>query len=297
MGTRRSKHNKGRKRLFARDWASLDQRKAERDQRKAERDALIAATDLTAPIPYFPGANNQLLNMRRHWTDAEKARLVTLLGAGHSPAVVEAALGRPISTIRDKMSTEHIRLPKGWRAVRPRKEKIYVPKIRAAKYQPMAFPYIAKSLGSEHDMILAVNALIPKSLPEHIRADICQDALMAIYEGSVTLEELQSDKRSASFFIRKYYRENVDRNTVSLSGHDDDNRSYDERASSMFFANEDDAASMRGAFGAIRTHTHATQEEDVFEAEVDRIGERLAADGKFFSRAHLKTVLASGGEL
>jgi hypothetical protein len=53
------------------------------------------------------------------------------------------------------------------------------------------YPYITKQPTEEHNFLLAVDALVPKYLPNHTRADVCQDMIVAVLSGEVTLENLK----------------------------------------------------------------------------------------------------------
>lgn len=66
------------------------------------------------------------------------------------------------------------------------------------------YPYIlspAKTEGSE--IVLAVNEAIPRWIPEQLRADICQDMIVAIISGELDLSDLNA---KASSYIKKMYR-------------------------------------------------------------------------------------------
>jgi hypothetical protein len=69
----------------------------------------------------------------------------------------------------------------------------------------LQFPYIAKPR-PEHADILALNDLVPKTLPHHMRSDICQEMMLAVLEGKTTIEQIEG--------LRKLNKEDK----VELSG-------------------------------------------------------------------------------
>jgi hypothetical protein len=58
---------------------------------------------------------------------------------------------------------------------------------------PMAehYPFITGKPSNDHDLILAVDGLVPKYFPSDVRADICQDMVVAILTGETSLENLR----------------------------------------------------------------------------------------------------------
>lgn len=74
------------------------------------------------------------------------------------------------------------------------------------KREPMAeyYPFITKAPTEDHDLLLAVDALVPKSLLNEVRADVCQDMLVAILSGEATLENIKdAPKKYVSQFFRQ----------------------------------------------------------------------------------------------
>jgi hypothetical protein len=62
-----------------------------------------------------------------------------------------------------------------------------------------------KSYDNESEIVQMVNDAIPRTVPEHMRADICQDAMVAILECRVEQTAI-----TLKPFLRKWYKENVD---------------------------------------------------------------------------------------
>lgn len=65
------------------------------------------------------------------------------------------------------------------------------------------YPYLIhkpKESGGEWDMLVAINSAVPRGLPDHIRADVCQDICVAILAGEMTIDDLKEEMRG---YIRK----------------------------------------------------------------------------------------------
>jgi len=69
----------------------------------------------------------------------------------------------------------------GWRVRRP-----------TIVYEPVTevWPFLTKAEPTEHDLLMAVDAVVPKTLPETIRQDVCQDLILAVLEGTVPIAGL-----------------------------------------------------------------------------------------------------------
>lgn len=59
------------------------------------------------------------------------------------------------------------------------------------------YPYLSKHNAESDgaDLLKFVNRLVPNWVPDHMRADICQDMIVAILTGDVTREQLRADSR------------------------------------------------------------------------------------------------------
>lgn len=79
--------------------------------------------------------------------------------------------------------------------------------------QPVAefYPFITGKPTNDHDLILAVDSLVPKTIPSEVRADVCQDMIVAILTGETTLDNLRDSKAQ---FIKRVFRD-----TPSKYGH------------------------------------------------------------------------------
>lgn len=50
------------------------------------------------------------------------------------------------------------------------------------------WPFVRSFDNDDYALLKAVNDLVPRSIPEHVRADVCQDILMDIVSGTISLE-------------------------------------------------------------------------------------------------------------
>ncbi len=140
------------------------------------------------------------------------------------------------------------------------------------------YPYIIRAR-PEHAEILEVNCLIPTTITGDRRADICQEILLALIEGRVTMQQLRIRRDDTVFFIRKFWRDNFEQsgNAVSFDRGDDE-RTYDEIASSIA-AKEWHAGQVndrRRYFDAMLAFQPPTQIDDVYLRQLHRRHAELA---------------------
>lgn len=70
--------------------------------------------------------------------------------------------------------------------------------VRSAKTQIRLFyPYCVGGPGEGNALITSVDAIVSKRIPEQDRADICQDLLVSILDGSIKMERLTDAVRPA----------------------------------------------------------------------------------------------------
>jgi hypothetical protein len=169
------------------------------------------------------------MSTRTWWSDEEKSALARFIGGGFSPDESADALGRSPTSIAHYARDRGIHLPRAWSTlIVPRRQSI-------APAENLSYPYILKRR-PEHGDLLAVNDLVPKAYPPAMRADICQDIMLAILEGQMTLDEVKANRGNSAWFVRKFWRDNHEAagRAISLGGGtNDDERSYDEVASSI----------------------------------------------------------------
>lgn len=65
------------------------------------------------------------------------------------------------------------------------------------------YPYISVTPTEDHDLLLAVDRLVPKGLNPDTRADICQDMLVAVLSGDVSLEGLAGSRPK---YIKEFFK-------------------------------------------------------------------------------------------
>jgi hypothetical protein len=141
------------------------------------------------------------------WTDDDRTALRAVAGAAIDLEMAADHLGRPPSTVAWKAKELGIALPPTWRKV------IMPPKLRRASPAPLCYPYI-NTRRAEHDALLRVNSMVPRGLPEWIRADVCQTIMLEVLEGKASVESM--DFAAVAGFIRRVRRENGDYRLVSL---------------------------------------------------------------------------------
>lgn len=124
-------------------------------------------------------------NNRAHWTASDKVLLEELVRCNVPLLTVADMLGRSPERIKEARIRFGIDLPFSWRKRRKKKAKA----ARRPRTPLLSYPYITKAR-DEHADLLAVNRLVEKAYPEHMRADICQEIMLALLEGIVTLDGL-----------------------------------------------------------------------------------------------------------
>lgn len=155
------------------------------------------------------------LSTRTWWSDSEKAALRAFCDRGSDIHKVSDALGRSPTSIVSYAKDSGLAPSFQWRSILPMAKKI----IRAGNVSDAAllqFPYIVKPR-DEHSELLAANALIPKSIPPHMRADIVQEIMLALLEGRVTIDDLKAKQANVRWFVTKFYRENFEQAGHALS--------------------------------------------------------------------------------
>lgn len=59
----------------------------------------------------------------------------------------------------------------------------------------LAYPYLGNGTARSDDILEAVNAIVPHTLPEHIRADVCQEMIVDIFVGNLALDRAAAEVR------------------------------------------------------------------------------------------------------
>lgn len=158
--------------------------------------------------PRYLGGN--WCSTRTHWARCEDVILKALCDADAPLEKSADGLGRSPSSIAHRARDTGLRLPKEWAdLIRPKR-------LRAEARVALQYPYIQKVRG-EHAELLAVNSLVPRGLPDHMRADICQEIMLAIWTKEVSLDELRSDRALVNRFVKGFRRANLEGGGWALS--------------------------------------------------------------------------------
>lgn len=140
--------------------------------------------------------NEGYLSTRLWWGRDEEVALKALC-EDEAPLEKSAiSLGRSPTSIAHRARDTGLRLPKEWTAAIIKRRP---PAVRHAPL--MQYPYIAKVRG-EHADLLAVNSLVPQGLPHHMRADVCQEIMLALWQKETSIEELRGDRALVNKFIK-----------------------------------------------------------------------------------------------
>lgn len=97
------------------------------------------------------------------------------------------------------MSIWHPRLDFSEAAIRRRLEERQRRKIERSESLTEFYPYLkTETPGTE--LIVKVNSMVPRDIPKQFRSDICQELLMAVIGGDISVEQVPA-------VIKKYARE------------------------------------------------------------------------------------------
>lgn len=138
-----------------------------------------------------------------HWTPSDGEALRVLCEGNVPPETSGDILGRTAKSIANRARDTGLALPASWRA-------LVIPKRKPREISvPLQYPYIIKARG-DHADLLAVNALVPHGLPTHMRADVCQEIMLALWQGAVKLDDLRRNKALVSRFIGGFRKANFE---------------------------------------------------------------------------------------
>lgn len=168
---------------------------------------LISTKHLLTHPRYIGGA---WASTRAHWTREEDVALAALCEIGARLEKSADGLGRSPTSIAHRARDGALKLPLEW------KDAIRRVRSKSIRETPIQYPYIRQVRG-EHADLIAVNSLIPRYLPHHVRADICQEIMLAIWQKQTTLEELRQNKALIGKFTSGFYSANHESNGHALS--------------------------------------------------------------------------------
>lgn len=95
-----------------------------------------------------------------------------------------------------------------WRTSLHPDKGTYVRKERGIpKKEDLFYPYIAHDAkkATTNDLVMVVNAAVPKGWPEHVRADVCQDIIVAILSGEISRDQVHDHVKK---FINRHFQSN-----------------------------------------------------------------------------------------
>ncbi len=167
----------------------------------------VSIKSLTAHPRYMWG---QWADTHKHWPRADIVGLKLLVDGGVDIEKAADSLGRTPRSIAHRAADTGLRLPPHWREI------IYKRRPRTPAGTPLQYPYVV-SVRGEHEMLLAVNALVSRGLPDHMRADVCQEIMLALWQGDTSIEELRADKALVNHFIRGARKANYEGGGYALS--------------------------------------------------------------------------------
>ena len=235
--------------------------------------------------PTIEQAAQQILNQPRwggswlncgvEWDKLEESRLRLLCETASDIAKSADAIGRTPYAIAYRARELGLMLPSSWNAiVRPKRSQI----LTAPREPLLCYPYVKKATPDASDLLRA-NALVPSGMPEWMRADVCQSVMLALYQGEVTLDDLEANKTSLRWFIKKFYKDQMPREEVQI-GRDDDERSWEDIAASVKneavrFARDQ----VRETFDSYASRTEATQIDDIYSTEIGAAHFALSQNG------------------
>lgn len=95
-----------------------------------------------------------------------------------------------------------------------RKVKIIERREKSARRVVLGYPYVAVKR-DEHTELMMVNSLVPPGLPG--REDVCQEIMLALWEGRITLEQLKANRANIRPFVRSFTRDNYESGGYAVS--------------------------------------------------------------------------------
>lgn len=221
---------------------------------------------------------------RTNWSNADTRRLAALCATSTDINKAASAFGRPPLTLAWKARDTGFSLPDAWGALIAPARKPRIERIQ------LSYPYIAKRR-DDHADLMAINDIVPKQYPSWVRADVCQNILLAVLEGEVTIDELRRNKITAAQFIGRFMKEQRDNMLVSIEGLYDDERAYTDIAARPESVND-----ARLAIGSFRTHIAATQDEAAHESLMRERQHAWHAKGIHLSPDEMDWIYSNGAD-
>ncbi len=222
------------------------------------------SAELLSRGPRYRSADKPMWwSTRSNWTNQERQDLAVLCEAAVPVETAADILGRSPSSIAWSARDAGLVLAPGWSAL-VRSKRLAIPKRARLN---LFYPFIQKERPSDADL-LRVNDIVPHAFPEHMRADICQSIMLALYEGTITLAELEANRANLTWFAKKWRKEQAPWQEVLAPGITDDERPYHDTAADVWgLVKMDRVNDARRAREAYADHQPATQIEDVARHE------------------------------
>lgn len=146
-----------------------------------------------------------------HWSDHEITALRVLCEAGADVEKSADALGRSPTSIAHRAKDTGLPIPSAWAGlIRTRK----APRPLIVATPALAYPFIVRRR-DEHADLMAVNGLVPRGLPG--REDVCQEIMLALWEGKITLDQLKANRSNVRAFVRTFTTENYEGGGYAMS--------------------------------------------------------------------------------
>ena len=147
-----------------------------------------------------------------HWRRDEEVALAALCDKQAAIEKAAASLGRSPSSLAHRASDTGLILPREWRDLITKKRASIIPVPR----QNLQYPYLVETRG-EHADLLAVNAMVPRGLPDHLRADVCQEIMLALWERSISISELKANRLLVQKFVGHARKSNYEMGGYAMS--------------------------------------------------------------------------------
>jgi hypothetical protein len=276
MGTRTSRHNHGRKPIYKDVRDHTPTSKTISDSPTLVQSSITVNTIIKTPA-YHSGLR---LNQWRNWSPSDVEKLRILAEAGSPPEASGDALGRQEKSIAYKARDLGIKIPSTWAAFLPQSK--YMARPRQPKIL-LCYPFMVKAQRDEHADLIAVNKLVPASIPDHMRGDICQDILLAIYEGRVNLTSLQRSPKLVKEYMNQWRNNNLENGgygIMSLDPFGDDQRSLEERIAAQADWDYNQMNDARSNWESQNRFFHpATQFEEAYFKQITGEHLRLCDEG------------------
>jgi hypothetical protein len=127
-----------------------------------------------------------------------------------------------------------------------------------------------------------------------MRADVCQEILLAIYEGRTTIDQLRTKNSNARYYIKKFYHDNYEDGGHAISFQDTNEDWNSDAVASSIAAKEwrqNCVVDIAAGVNSIRTFTPPTQFEAAWRDQVGRIKLKHHELGRFLSTEEVEEML------